>query len=265
MFLPSTPTLAYHQITADEHRMDPTGMNVSADQFRHQMKSLCDRGYRCLPLTELPAPTCTKSWREKVFSLSFDDGYADFLTQALPILRAYGLTATVFVVTDLVGKQSDWEGENGTPLLTWEQIKSLSEAGITFGSHTCTHPRLTRLSKQQVWHELRASKEDLEANLDQEIEILAYPYGESNTEIEELAKSAGYKAAYGLDAGDGRCFRLQRRLCHRGDRASALVDEITIWHRYWVALRKSIREKTAVGLVLHNVKKRWSHRGGGLS
>jgi len=254
MFLADTPILAYHQITKDDSPKDPSGFAVSVRQFERQMRYLHDHGYCCVPLMELLRPSRNKpSRRKRTFALTFDDGYEDFLTQAYPVLRRYGFTATVFLVTDRVGAQSDWEGEMGTPLLTWEQVQALHEDGISFGSHSCTHPWLTRLSNEQLGHELIASKERMEAELGQEIPLLAYPYGESNSEIQRMAMAAGYRAACGMDRGRRGRFNLWRCLCHTDDSLLTFILKLTRWYRYpgW------LREETVVGQFLREVKHHW--------
>ncbi|MBM4401303.1 MAG: polysaccharide deacetylase family protein [Crenarchaeota archaeon] len=82
-------------------------------------------------------------------------------------------------------------------MLTWEQIQTLYKQGISFGSHTCTHPRLSRLSQDQSWHELIASKECLETRLNKEIPLIGYPHGDFNSAVQRMAMAAGYKAACG--------------------------------------------------------------------
>lgn len=254
MSLADTPILLYHQITRAAPPKDPRRVAVSVSDFERQMRYLYDHGYRCLSLMELLRPSRNKQPRQKkTFALTFDDGYEDFFTQAYPILRRYGFTAAVLLVTDRVGEQNDWDGEAGTPLLTWEQVEALHEDGISFGSHTCTHPRLTRLSNGQIWHELMASKERLEARLGQEIQLLAYPYGESNREIQRMAMAAGYTAACGVDRGSSGRFNLWRRLCYTDDSLLTFILKLTPWYRYpgW------LREETIVGQFLRVVKHRW--------
>ncbi len=149
-----------------------------------QMQYLYEHDYQCLNLDSfLQARYDGIPLSGKAFVLTFDDGYENFLTEAFPVLARYQFTATVFLATNLVGSPRLEEGEPESPLLTWEQIITLRKAGITFGSHTCNHPRLLTLSKEEIWSELSASREKLKARLGEPIQYLAYPYGESNKEI----------------------------------------------------------------------------------
>jgi peptidoglycan/xylan/chitin deacetylase (PgdA/CDA1 family) len=243
--------LAYHQISRDTAPKDPSRLSVSVGKFERQMHYLHDHGYRCLSLLELlRSPENTPPRRRKTFVLTFDDGYEDFFTRAWPILRRYRFTATVFLVTDRVGGQSDWEGERGTPLLTWEQVEALDQDGISFGSHTCTHRRLTRLSGEQIWHELTASKNRMESKLGHEIPLLAYPRGESNGEIQGMAMQASYRAACGVDTGSRGPFNLWRCTCRTDDSLLTFVFKLTPWYhsRVW------LREETRVGRFLRKFK-----------
>lgn len=244
MFSTYIPILLYHQISSKEPAYDPRGLIVPTDQFENQMNYLYEHGYSCISIKEILHDINNKATRRnKVFALSFDDGYADFMTEAYPILQRYGFTATVFVVTDLVGKQSNWNGEQGTPLLSWEQIKVLQQAGISIGSHCCTHSDLTQLSYEEIWDEVKNSKQKLENELDEEISLMSYPYGESNNEIQAFAKAAGYKLACGVTQGSIGEFNLWRIESHRDEMPKTLALKLSLGHRYAVQARRWFREK----------------------
>jgi len=95
--------------------------------------------------------------------LTFDDGYADFYTHAFPVLQRYGFTATVFLPTDYIGNGRP--GLRGKEHLTWQQVRELHAQGVTFGSHTCSHPQLHDLRPEEIEHELSASKQAIETEL----------------------------------------------------------------------------------------------------
>lgn len=259
MFSAYAPILRYHQITGNGAPEGPPGCAMPVSQFERQMCYLEKHGYRCLPLVELLQSSGEGlPWRKKTFALTFDDGYEDFLTQAYPILRRYGFTATVFLVTDLVGGQSRWEGESGTSLLTWEQVTDLHDRGISFGSHTCTHRRLPCLPGEQIWHELTTSKACLEAKLGHGIQLLAYPYGESNSEIHRIAVAAGYSAACGVDTGRGGRFNAWRCPCCADENLLAFAFKLSRWYRHSIWFR----QETVLGQLLRRIKHRWFSDGG---
>jgi peptidoglycan/xylan/chitin deacetylase (PgdA/CDA1 family) len=236
------PILAFHQLP-----------NETASIFESYTRYVFLHDYHCLSLPELLRDSRIKQpfW-QKTFILTFDDGYEDFLITALPILHHYHFSATVFIVTDLVGGKSNWEGESGNSLLSWEQIKMIQKAGVTIGSHTCSHPRLPYLSEQQIWHELTDSKKCLEDRLSQEILVLAYPHGESNLKIQQLTEAAGYKLACGLMGGKYSYYNLSRRSCNSRDDLKTLIYKSS--RRY--GLRKWFREDILLGQFLHKVKHR---------
>lgn len=144
------------------HRVAPTGAETlkqwrtSPEAFAEQLRYLRDAGYYSVGL---------ETWRQAIahkqplpgraIILTFDDGYLDFLTYAYPILQEYGFSATVFLVSEQVGKSNQWDTVYGerVPLMDWSQIRQLQAQGIEFGSHTATHRPLTALSAAEVVRE----------------------------------------------------------------------------------------------------------------
>ena len=119
--------------------------------------------------------------------LSFDDGWEDQFTYAFPVLRKYGFTATFFIVTNYVGRRD---------FLSWNQIRKLASAGMTIGSHSCTHPFLSRIVDHSVFEsEISGSKRTIELHLGKPIEEFAYPYGAFNQSVIQLVEKAGYRSA----------------------------------------------------------------------
>ena len=252
-----SPILCYHHIVQDRRSEAMSHLAVSVSRFERQIQYLRCRGYRCVPLANLAQ--CSENARpekQRVFALSFDDGYSDFLTNAFPILQRYGCTATIFLVVGRVGEPSDWAGASGAPLLTWQQVQALDRQGISFGSHTLTHPRLTGVPPDQVWRELTVSKAQLEARLGHEVTLFAYPYGVWDGDIPDKVKAAGYQAACGVSQGAHDQFNLLRYQVLRDDRLPAFAFKLTRWSD----LRRWFREETAVGRFLHREKARWVQR-----
>jgi peptidoglycan/xylan/chitin deacetylase (PgdA/CDA1 family) len=251
MNLTSIPIITYHQIVSNDRPEDPWNLTVSVRQFERQIRYIHERGYHCFSLTELLRSSGEdQPLRRKSVVLTFDDGYENFLSIAYPILRRYGFTAIVFLITDCVGKRSDRMFEKGVPFLSWDQVKSLHKDGISFGSHTCSHPDLAKLSETQVWHELVSSKECLEDRLGARVQLLAYPHGHSNREIQHKAEAAGYEAACGMSRGRRSRFNLWRTLCHTKDTLNRFAFQLTKWPYY----ARWLREETVVGQFIRTVK-----------
>lgn len=211
------------------------------------MRYLHDHRYRCLSLSELiRLPGNGSTPVEKSFVLTFDDGTKDFFSQAYPILKGFRFTATVFLVTDQIGKRSRWEGANEAPLLSWEQILSLQQEGISFGSHTCSHRRLTEIPPREVRDEMHRSREVMEKTLGRKVEFLAYPFGDSNHQIQAMAEDAGYLCACGVLKGKPDRFNLMRREIHSVDTLLPFRLKLTPFHR----VPNWMRRKTAAGRML---------------
>ena len=130
--------------------------------------------------------------RESGVVLTFDDGFRNVYEYALPVLQTYGFPATVFLVTDYCEKTNSWPGQTvrieGEPLLRWREIQEMSRAGISFGSHTRTHPDLRKLSIEQAEEELASSKKAIADATGLPVDMLAYPYGAYDAAVRNLAR-----------------------------------------------------------------------------
>jgi peptidoglycan/xylan/chitin deacetylase (PgdA/CDA1 family) len=130
-------------------------------------------------------------------AVTFDDGFQNFMDNALPEMLIRKIPATLFITTVYLGKIPGWiknpNHENAQEILmTADQLKALPDEMVRIGSHCVTHPRLTSLNKEQIISELSESKKYLESLLEKNITILAFPYDDYNEEIVELARKAGY-------------------------------------------------------------------------
>lgn len=124
--------------------------------------------------------------------ISFDDGYKNVFDNAFPLLKKYNMRGTFYVITKLLDKPNR---------MTWEQLAELRDSGMEIGSHTLWHPYLTKSGK--VKQEIADSQKILEEKLNITVTTFAYPYGISNSRIENLVKEAGYKTGRSYADGDG--------------------------------------------------------------
>ena len=133
--------------------------------------------------------------------ITFDDGYEDFLRAALPTLERLGVSATVFVVAGMLGKENTWEHRGGPRLplrlLDANGVREISERGIEVGSHTVTHPRLPGLDPEALVHEVSDSRQVLGEIVGAPVEGFCYPYGKLDGPAIRAARSAGYLYAVG--------------------------------------------------------------------
>jgi peptidoglycan/xylan/chitin deacetylase (PgdA/CDA1 family)/SAM-dependent methyltransferase len=193
------------------HRVAPTGsatMNryrVTPEAFEEQLRYLRDAGFYSVAWEDWQAAVAARRpLPGRAIAITFDDGYLDFLHYAWPLLKQYGFTATVFLVTEHVGGSNIWDaayGEEVLPLLGWSEIRQLQDEGVEFGSHSATHSHLTALSVAEVVQEAARSKSILKRQLGMSVEIFAYPYGEFDPVIQHLIGACGY--TFGLSCRSG--------------------------------------------------------------
>jgi peptidoglycan/xylan/chitin deacetylase (PgdA/CDA1 family) len=146
-------------------------LSVDPITFRAQMNYLSLEGYRVIPLTKIDKVLDGDNLSNgKVVVLTFDDGYLDFYQNAFPILEEKGFPATVFLATGFVGKDSD-----GISYLHWDEVRELSENGVTFGSHTVNHPKLHEMAMQEIELELRNSRKEIEEHTGIPVDTFSYP------------------------------------------------------------------------------------------
>ncbi len=141
--------------------------------------------------------------REKYFSLTFDDGFQNLLENVIPFLEKEKLPATIFIPTNYIGKVPEWEFGNeiydkdkSEFIMTEEQIKNLNKNLFSIGSHTCSHPHLSKLEEKEIEKELRESKNILESIVGYEIEMLSFPHGDYSEKVIEIAEATGYKKMF---------------------------------------------------------------------
>jgi peptidoglycan/xylan/chitin deacetylase (PgdA/CDA1 family) len=189
------PVLMYHEIA--DISATPSRLAVSPDDFADQLAYLRDAGFNALTAGELAAHLGdgVGVLPERPVVLTFDDGYGDFHSCALPLLKQNGFTGTLFMTTGWLGK----EGESKR-MLNWRELEEVQQSGIEIGAHTVRHPQLDQLPERLAREELHASKSELEDHLGLAIPGLAYPFGYSNAMVRDVARELGY--AYGYAVGN---------------------------------------------------------------
>ncbi|MEU5370175.1 polysaccharide deacetylase family protein [Streptomyces sp. NPDC005951] len=190
--------LTYHSVTDPSD--DPYGITVSPERLDEQLSWLRSRRLTGVGVSELLRTGAAE--RRGLVGLTFDDGYADFLDEALPVLRKHGFRATVYVLPGRPGGVNEWDPLGPRkPLLTHEGVRRVAAAGMEVGSHGLYHRDLTGLSDEQLRREARDSREmigDLTGSLP---EGFCYPYGILDRRVTQAARSAGYGHACALTPG----------------------------------------------------------------
>lgn len=179
------PVLMYHSIDDQWRR---TKLSVSPEQFRAQMRFLREKKYDVIPLERLADMIKDgKRLPHNIVAVTFDDGNLNNYTNAFPVLKQYKIPATVFVVSDWIGKPDH---------LSATQIKEMSAEGIDFGSHTKTHPYMEPRTKDELRTEIIESKKVIEAVTGKPVVTFCFPYGGKNEYARGVLKEAGFKAAF---------------------------------------------------------------------
>jgi peptidoglycan/xylan/chitin deacetylase (PgdA/CDA1 family) len=192
------PIFMYHNIASAPRGLRRwRSLYVNPGAFSRQMWLLHRFGYTGLSMSAaMPYLRGEKQGRVAVITL--DDGYADNLDNALPVLQRYGFSATCYVVSGGIGQFNQWDAERlgvRKPLMTADQVRAWHDGGMEIGAHTRTHPRLTQCTDAQLRDEIQGSKTDLEDCLDAPVTQFCYPYGDMDDRVAQVTQEAGYTAA----------------------------------------------------------------------
>ncbi len=179
--------LLYHSISNDSWHYA-----VRVDEFRKQMRYIAAHA-DVVPIFTVLEYVKGKKLTRNAIAVTFDDGYRDFLTNALPILKEFNIPATVFMSLTEADKK---EVGSDKELLREEDAAALKDPLVNLASHALTHRKLTRLSPAELHHELTHSRELITERFGQTVEQLAYPKGMFSKDVVEAARGAGYEAAF---------------------------------------------------------------------
>lgn len=194
----SVPILAYH-------RFGPTvadSMTVTTKVFEAQLQWLKDHQYTVIPLRTLvnylkgegPAPP------PKSVVITVDDGHKTVWTEMLPLVRKYNIPVTLFIYPSCIS--------NASYAMTYQQLQELQQTGLfDIQGHTFWHPNFKRDKKklkpaeyQKLMEtQLQKSKAVLEKKMATKVDLLAWPFGIYDEELEKEAQKAGYVAAFSID------------------------------------------------------------------
>jgi len=191
------PVLMYHAFT-DSGEEDRYIMPRRS--FARQMRLLAALRYRVIDFEEVGlALREGRPLPRRSVAITIDDGYADNLDIAHPVLRRHGFSATLFLISGRLGEKSDWSAEHGAtdgrPLLTRAQALRMQDEGHAIGAHTRTHRPLPTLSEEEARAEVGGSRADLESALGTSVRTFAYPYGELDQTAVEASGRASFVAA----------------------------------------------------------------------
>ncbi|MCI2105671.1 MAG: polysaccharide deacetylase family protein [Intestinimonas sp.] len=209
----SIPILMYHSISDT-----PIGipeLSVTTKAFDEQMSYLSSHGYTPIDFNEIGQ--CSQE--QKPVIITFDDGYSDNATNAYPILKKYGMKATVFVITKTIG----------TPgYLSREQMAQMSDL-VSFQSHTVNHKRLNRLNRRQIRYECAESQKTLSEITGKPVYVLSYPNGKFNANVTRISSryyQYGVTTFQGLNTLQTGRYKLKRSAVSRADSLSVFISRL---------------------------------------
>ncbi|MDL2336226.1 MAG: polysaccharide deacetylase family protein [Pseudomonadota bacterium] len=201
--------LMYHRVGDSENDWERRYC-VTPKRFAQHMHMLHSKGYRPCGIEQFAQWVGgTAALPSGSFLLTFDDGFEGVYEHARPVLLKLGWTASVFLVTQLIGQEDVWDELNNPSsrrhrLLDRMQIAEMVGEGFSFHSHSRHHLDLTTLSDAQLEEELLGSRRDIEDLLERPTPYLAYPFGRHDSRVQKAAHAAGYVAAFSTKPGFNR-------------------------------------------------------------
>ena len=217
--------LVYHSISSPIEPLEADA-DISPARFERQLQWL-SRWRRVVPLEETLGTTTRRS-----VAITFDDGYRDNLTVALPLLEKFQLPMTLFVVAGFVGREG---------YLSKEDLREISAHPlVTIGAHGLWHRHFNRLTASEARFELIESRRMLSDLTGNTVDLLAWPYGECNRELEQLSEECGYRASWSVWKGTNSTHSRWRVPLGRNDNLARFVIKASgfyaltkaKWHRY---------------------------------
>jgi peptidoglycan/xylan/chitin deacetylase (PgdA/CDA1 family) len=145
-------------------------------------------------------------------AVTFDDGFANVVENALPELERRGIPCTIFAVSERLGKSADWKimgnaSHANEEIMSAEQIVEVRSELVEIGSHSLTHPVLTTVDHGFAWNEIFESRVKLENLVGRKVRFFSFPYGAYNEDLIAICRAAGYEQVFttlsGITASNG--------------------------------------------------------------
>ncbi len=189
----TVPILTYHSIGYQDDLI-----TVTPENFDRQLTYLKRHHYKVISLDRLVDDIKRhKRFNRKSVVITFDDGREDNYTYAYPILKKYHFSVTIFLATNLIS--------NKPGFLTWDEVRTMSENGISFGAHTRNHVFLASIaSGDKLWDEIAGAKKAVEQNIKKPVDYFSYPFGAFNEKVKLVVEKAGFKGACTTNVGPKR-------------------------------------------------------------
>lgn len=244
--------LVYHDVGIPRKDSRPAH-TIQTERFEKQVRWLAERGY-----VSIPSQDVIRWMRDRMalprraVLLTFDDGYEGVARNALPVLFRYGFGAIVFVVTGRVGSTNTWDEAKGfttNRLMDAEQIRMWSQCGIEFGSHSRTHPDLTRLADSDLQQEVVESREELAAITGTAPSGFAYPFGFLDSRVGDLVRKAfplAFSTIEGVNSALTKPHLIRRTVVDPSDTLFDLRCRVRWGLSPWAKIRSLLRTRTGL-------------------
>jgi peptidoglycan/xylan/chitin deacetylase (PgdA/CDA1 family) len=221
---PAAWVAMYHSVS--DCRDDPYNVTVTPARLNRQLAWLAARGLRGVSMRELLAARARGAERGLV-GLTFDDGYTDFVTTAVPVLHRWGFSATVFALPGRLGGENSWEPTGPRkPLFDVADIHRAAAAGMEIASHGLTHLDLTKTTDQALHTEVNESRQWLAALIGGDVEGFCYPYGHLDERAVAAVRGAGYRYACSIGPGPAGSGDFALPRIHLGEADTSLRLEL---------------------------------------
>src|SRR3954467_8005283 len=188
------PILVYHSVSAEPA---PLIADFAVDEatFAAHLGLIAQRGLRTLTVSQLldAIDGGDEAVIERAALVTFDDGFADFRTAALPALRARGLASTLYVATGLLrgGPEPPVADRPAADMLELAERRELAGAGVELGAHSHTHPHMDTLGARRLRDEIERSRTLVEDAAGAPVATFAYPHGDSGPRVRRAVRAAG--------------------------------------------------------------------------
>lgn len=199
---PKAVVLVYHRVA--DLASDPLFLAVRPETFESHVRALKER-FEIVSAQELINRIKHHALKGKELAITFDDGYKDNMTEALPIAEKYQVPITIFITTGIFDSAApfSWDGMYGNTSGTYLNKEEAAELArnpvVTIGSHTVHHPRLRDLSPEAQQSEIGDAKAALESIIGKPVQFCAYPFGghlDINSASKKAARGTGHEAAF---------------------------------------------------------------------
>lgn len=211
--------LVYHTISSPAEPL-PGDIDISPERFERQMHWL-SRWRQVIRLDETLSDCSGPSGGSspRGVAITFDDGFRDNLTVALPLLEKFRLPMTLFVAAGYVGQEG---------YLSTEELREIARHPlVTIGAHGLWHRHFTRLSNDEARLELRESRSLLRDITGRKIDLMAWPYGECDAGLERLSEECGYRAAWSVWKGTNSTYSRWRVPLGRRDNMARFIAKVS--------------------------------------